>query len=46
VSPSDLNLLKVADDLDEAMAHIESHAVGAFGLRRRPGKPHWWLGER
>ena len=46
VAPSDLDLLKVTDDLDEAMRHIESHTVGSFGLRRIKQRPKWWLGER
>jgi uncharacterized protein (TIGR00730 family) len=46
VAPKDLDLLKVTDDLDEAMRHIESHTVGSFGLRRIKQKPKWWLGER
>ncbi len=45
VSPHDLDLLKVTDDLDEAMAHVEAHTVERFGLRR-VHKPAWWLGER
>jgi len=45
VAPHDLDLLKVTDDLDEAMAHIEAHTVERFGLRR-VHKPAWWLGER
>lgn len=45
VSPHDLDLLKVTDDLDEAMAHLEAHTVERFGLRRVT-KPAWWLGER
>jgi uncharacterized protein (TIGR00730 family) len=46
ISESDLSLLKVTDDLDEAMAHIEKHAVAAFGLKRLPQRqPKWWLGE-
>jgi uncharacterized protein (TIGR00730 family) len=46
VSESDLALLKVTDDLDEAIAHLEKNAVAAFGLRRLPWrKPKWWLGE-
>jgi uncharacterized protein (TIGR00730 family) len=46
VGASDLDLLKVTDDLDEAMAHLEVHAVTAFGLRRVPKHiPKWWLGE-
>ncbi len=47
VAPHDLDLLKVTDDLDEAMAYLETHAVGRFGLKRVPWeKPKWWLGER
>lgn len=45
VAPHDLDLLKVTDDLDEAMAHLEAHTVERFGLRR-VHKPAWWLGER
>lgn len=48
VAPQDFNLLKVTDDLDEAMRHLETHAVGAFGLKRakRRPRPRWWLFER
>jgi uncharacterized protein (TIGR00730 family) len=48
VAPTDLDLLKVTDDLDEAMAYLDAHAVRAFGLRRVPWRapaPRWWLGE-
>jgi uncharacterized protein (TIGR00730 family) len=46
ISPTDLDLLKVTDDIDEAMAHLEKNAVGAFGLKRVPWRePKWWLGE-
>lgn len=45
VSPRDLDLLKVTDDLDEAMAHLEAHTVARFGLKR-VRRPAWWLGER
>jgi uncharacterized protein (TIGR00730 family) len=45
VAPSDLDLLKVTDDIDEAVAHIESNTVGSFGLRRIKQHPRWWLGE-
>lgn len=47
ISPKDLDLLLVTDDLDAAMAHLELNAVGAFGLRRVPRRdPKWWLGEQ
>jgi len=45
IGPHDVDLLKVTDDLDEAIAHLEAHTVEAFGLRR-VRKPAWWLGER
>jgi len=45
IAPHDLDLLKVTDNLDEAMAHLEAHTVERFGLRR-VRKPAWWLGER
>lgn len=45
VSPHDLDLLKVTDNLDEAIAHLEAYTVQRFGLRR-VRKPAWWLGER
>jgi hypothetical protein len=46
VGKADLSLLLVTDDLDEAMRHLETHAVVAFGLKRLPWRrPRWWLGE-
>jgi uncharacterized protein (TIGR00730 family) len=47
VSAGDLDLLLVTDDLDEAMRHLETNAIAAFGLKRVPWRaPRWWLGER
>lgn len=48
VGASDLDLLKVTDDPEEAMTYLREHAVDAFGLKRVQGsrKPSWWLGER
>jgi uncharacterized protein (TIGR00730 family) len=48
VAPSDLDLLKVTDDLDEAMQHLEV-AVKGFGLKRvkrSQPRPKWWLFEK
>jgi uncharacterized protein (TIGR00730 family) len=45
VAREDLELLIITDDLDEAIGHIERHAVVPFGLKRVM-KPAWWLGER
>ena len=36
ISPYDLDLLMVTDSVEEAMAHIQRHAIERFGLRRRP----------
>lgn len=44
IARTDLDLLIVTDDLDEAMDYIERHAVRRFGLRRVP-RPTPWLGE-
>ncbi|HXT71444.1 MAG TPA: TIGR00730 family Rossman fold protein [Vicinamibacterales bacterium] len=45
VSPGDLDLVKVTDDLDEALTHLETNTIGSFGLSREKRKPSWWLGE-
>src|ERR1043165_743794 len=36
ISAEDLNLVKVTDSIDEAMAHIHKHSIEKFGLRRGP----------
>jgi uncharacterized protein (TIGR00730 family) len=36
IAPEDLDLLMVTDSVDEAMAHIQKHAVEKFGLRKVP----------
>jgi uncharacterized protein (TIGR00730 family) len=36
ISPYDLDLVIVTDSVEEAMAHIQRHAIERFGLRRRP----------
>jgi uncharacterized protein (TIGR00730 family) len=49
IDESDLHLCLFTDSVDEAMAHIEKHAIFAFGLARRPGpvpKPSPVLGEK
>ena len=45
ISMTDLDLFLVTDNVSEAMAHIEHHAVARFGLRRRKVPPSRWLGE-
>ena len=46
ISAGDLALVLATDDLDAAMAHLQTHAVRAFGLRpRRAPRPSWLLAE-
>jgi hypothetical protein len=46
ISKSDLQLFMITNSVDEAMAHIEKHAIQKFGLRRtKVFKRRWWLGE-
>jgi uncharacterized protein (TIGR00730 family) len=47
IDESDLHLCLFTDSVDEAMAHIETHAIGDFGLvRRQIPRPSPVLGER
>ncbi len=46
ISEKDLRLFMVTDSVEEAMAHIEQHAIQDFGLRRtKTLKRRRWLGE-
>jgi uncharacterized protein (TIGR00730 family) len=47
VSSADLDLMLVTDSLDDAIAHLERHAIQGFGLTRAGRPSPWrWLGER
>ena len=47
ISADDLDLMLVTDSIDEAMAHIERHAIHRFGLTTAARPSPWrWLGER
>jgi uncharacterized protein (TIGR00730 family) len=47
ISPNDLRLLFVTDDVEEALEHVRKHAIKPFGLRaRRFQRPIPLLGER
>jgi uncharacterized protein (TIGR00730 family) len=47
IAASDLDLMLVTDSVQEAMAHIEEHAIHRFGLRKRQlPAPRRWLGEK
>jgi uncharacterized protein (TIGR00730 family) len=48
IAPSDLDLVHATNSVEDAIAHIRTHAVERFGLHPvRRVRPHWrWLGER
>ena len=47
IEATDLNLLLITDSVEEAMAHIQKHAVEKFGLRKARSIPRrWFLWER
>ena len=47
ISASDLDLMLVTDSVPDAMAHLESHAIQHFGLKkRRVPRPHKIFGEK
>jgi uncharacterized protein (TIGR00730 family) len=47
IAANDLNLIYATDSIDEAIAHIQSHAIEPFGLKRvaHPRRHFTWLGE-
>lgn len=45
ISESDLALVKLTDDLDEAMQHIHTYISSHYKVKKRK-KPVWWLFEK
>lgn len=45
ITAADLGLMLITDDVPEALAHIERHAIEAFGLTRRRIRSSRLLGE-
>jgi len=45
IDRSDLELCLLTDSVDDALEHIQSHAIERFGLTRRPLRPSFWLHE-
>jgi len=46
ISPEDLNLLLFTDSIEEAVVHLEKHAIVQFKLtQRKPLKRFWLFGE-
>jgi hypothetical protein len=47
IADADLHLIYATDSVDAAIAHIRTHAIEPFGLKRVAHRRHWpWLGER
>jgi uncharacterized protein (TIGR00730 family) len=47
IAPIDISLFLFTDNIEEAIAHIEKHAVQQFKLKtKKVHKPFSWLGER
>lgn len=44
ISPADMNLVLLTDDVDEAIAHITKYVSGNYTIR--PRKRFWWLFEK
>lgn len=45
ISPEDLKLVKLTDDIDEAMTHIRSFILDNYKIKTKR-KPRWWLLEK
>lgn len=45
ISPGDINLIKITDDIDEAMNHVFKYVGDNYKIERRL-KPIWWLFEK
>jgi uncharacterized protein (TIGR00730 family) len=45
VSPNDLDLLLITDNVDDTIAHLQKHAIERFSLKRGKWKPSGWLRE-
>ncbi|MBX7219157.1 MAG: TIGR00730 family Rossman fold protein [Blastocatellia bacterium] len=47
IDPADMDLLLFTDSVEEAMRHLQTHAIERFGLLRRkvPVRRSWLLGE-
>ena len=47
IAPSDLELVHATNSVDDAIAHIRTHAIDRFGLHPARTRRHYrWLGER
>jgi len=45
ISESDLQYVKLTDDIEEAMAHIRAYILTNYQIKKR-NKPVWWLFEK
>ncbi|MCU0346237.1 MAG: TIGR00730 family Rossman fold protein [Saprospiraceae bacterium] len=45
ISPEDLNLVLLTDDVEEAIAHVEKYIQAHYKISKK-GRPFWWLFEK
>ncbi|MFM9946527.1 MAG: TIGR00730 family Rossman fold protein [Saprospiraceae bacterium] len=45
ISESDLQYVKLTDDIEEATAHIRAYILGNYQIKKR-NRPAWWLFEK
>lgn len=45
ISESDLQYIKLTDDIEEAMAHIRAYILDNYQVKKR-NRPAWWLFEK
>lgn len=46
ISPEDLKLVKLTDDIDEAMIHVSKYITDNYQIRKKMRRRLWWLLER
>lgn len=46
IDNKDVELIRFTDSVEEAVQYIREHAIQKFGLKPKPYKPVWWLGEK
>lgn len=46
IHAEDMRFVKVTDDVEEGMAHIQQYVKAYYKVVPRPGRPRWWLMEK
>jgi hypothetical protein len=45
ISPEDLRLVLLTDDVEEAISHIRKYIEGHYEVKKK-SRPMWWLFEK